>query len=184
MSFIDGPQEVARRPAGFERLRRRQATELVDLFSRKFSELTYQLIWESPLINAQAWRLGEVRNVYLYGGLVRHPTITRAGLALTLAHETGHHLGGYPRDPFMKWMTWQGQADYWAANTGMRMIFGERALALTLRGARQITELQRELSESFNHICDLSPEMRLAIFRAGAKGKDMPACAARELQQY
>ena len=45
-------------------------------FAQEFPRITYTLMWDSQLINAQAWRLGEQRNVYLYGGLVRHRAIT------------------------------------------------------------------------------------------------------------
>ena len=133
------------------------------------------------MINAQAWRLGEARNVSLYGGLVRHPAITQAGLAVALAHETGHHLGGQPRDPDMKWMTWQGQADYWAARTGMPQVFGTAAKALTLRGALQINNLERQLArETDDCATEISLEIRLKIFRAGLQGKSMPTCATEE----
>ena len=61
-----------------------------------------------------------------------------------IAHETGHHLGGLPRDPEMRWMTWQGQADYWAARTAMPLVFGSEAHDTTLRGARQILKLHED----------------------------------------
>jgi len=103
MSFFDGPIENCR-PSRLGYTRRRNiASCLVELFARTFPQVSYRLVWESRHINAQAWRLGEARNVSLYGGLVRHPVITRAGLAVALAHETGHHLGGEPRDPDMTW---------------------------------------------------------------------------------
>ena len=102
-------------PAEGATLRRKVVPGCYHRFGREFPEITYGLLWESPTVNAQAWRLGSARYVRVYGGLVRHQAITKYGLALMLAHETGHHLGGLPRDPAMPWMTWQGQADYWAA---------------------------------------------------------------------
>jgi Peptidase family M48 len=142
MSFLDWPIEVDKGPCKSDPWRKRVAEELIDRFSQAFPQITYTLLWDSQLINAQAWRLGEQRNVYLYGGLVRHPAIARAGLALTLAHETGHHLGGEPYDPVMTWMTNEKQSDHWAAVSCMPSLFGSRASSLTLRGAHEIAKLQ------------------------------------------
>jgi hypothetical protein len=38
--------------------RRRVLSDLFKRFRRAFPEVTYELLWESPTINAQAWRLG------------------------------------------------------------------------------------------------------------------------------
>jgi len=173
MSFMDWPIEPEGRERRGHKRRRKIALRLIDAFARVFPAIKYTLIWDSRIINAQAW-LGEARNVYLYGALVRHPAITRAGLALTLAHETGHHLGGPPRDPAMRWMTWQGQADYWAARVGMPAVFGDAAAQITARGAREIVALQRRLHVSDCGIGDLAPETRLAIFDAGRRGEIFP----------
>jgi len=181
MSFFDWPIENCR-PSHLGHTRRRNtASSLIDLFASTFSEISYRLVWESLHINAQAWRLGDARNVYLYGGLVRHPAMTRAGLAVALAHETGHHLGGEPRDPDMTWMTWQGQADYWAAKIGMPAVFGNEAKRLTLRGASQIRNLERQLCNSNQWSSDFPPATRLKIFKAGLRGDAMPDCAKDEL---
>ena len=34
-------------------------------------------------------------------------------------------FGGTPLDPALRWPTWQGQADYWAASEGMPRVFGQ-----------------------------------------------------------
>jgi hypothetical protein len=116
--------------------------------------------------------------VRVYGGLVRHRSITKPGLALALAHETGHHLGGLPRDPDMPWITWQGQADYWAACEAMPLVFGQRARVMTLRGARQLLNLHSELAAQFEgDEPTLSAECRYDILRSGALGLGLPLCA-------
>jgi hypothetical protein len=183
MSFLDWPLEQDREPQRKDARRRRVAEATIELFSKAFVQINYQLVWSSRIINAQAWRLGEAQNVYLYGGLVRHRKIALAGLALTLAHETGHHLGGQPRDPVMTWMTWQGQADYWAANVGMPTVFGSDARDLTLRGARQISALQKEVVAQDEHQVELSPRVRCAIYRAGLRHDGLPRCALVEFER-
>ncbi len=91
-----------------------------------------------------------------------------------LAHETAHHLGGPPHDPDLRWPTWQGQADYWAASEGMPKIFGPAARGLTLRGAKQIASLHAEFSE-IDSEPDISAQERSAIFSAGANGENISA---------
>ena len=164
--------------------RKKMVGDLLAQFGKYFPQITYDLIWESPTINAQAWRLGSELRVRIYGGLARHPALTRAGLALSIAHETGHHLGGPPRDPAMPLMSWQGQADYWAGRIAMPLMFGPKARVATMRGARQILRLHEDLSSSTSDDApDLSPECRYLIFRAGALGLEIPACAKVEFER-
>jgi hypothetical protein len=184
MSFLGWPTEKPRCGPRLRRWRKRAVLELSSEFQRAFPDITYELIWDSALINAQAWRLGPRRYVRVYGGLARCQLITKAGLALMLAHETGHHLGGPPMDPDMPWMTWQGQADFWAAHTAMPRVFGAKARAMTLRGARQILTLHKDLAAKFeNDEPDLSPECRYDIFLSGARGLNLPTCAETAFMQ-
>ena len=123
MSFLGWPSEDTQRSQRFRRQRKRIALELIRRFQRVFPEIAYYLLWESPTINAQAWLFAERRRVTVCGGLVRHPAMTASGIALMLAHETGHRLGGPPRDPDLSWIVWQGQADYWAADSSQCRAF-------------------------------------------------------------
>lgn len=173
MSFIDWPVEDDQPSEPGQRRRQIIALDLISQFASTFEEVEYELYWGTPVINAQAWRLGGRRRVRVYGGLVRHPSITKCGLALMLAHETGHHLGGLPLDPDLRWPTWQGQADYWAAAEGMPRVFGQHASRITLKGAKEIVALHRDFS---GDEVDVTPEERLQIFRAGALGEIAPTC--------
>jgi hypothetical protein len=175
MSFLGWPIERHQSSKRTQRRRKAVAHYLMDRFAIAFSAIEYDLFWDTPIINAQAWRQGSVRRVTVYGGLVRHPAITTCGLALVLAHETGHHLGGLPLDPDLRWPTWQGQADYWAATQGMPKVFGDLACRLTLRGAKQIAALHSEFSTDDDEP-DISLAERLEIFRTGAMGAGAPAC--------
>jgi hypothetical protein len=172
MSFLGWPVERESLSKRAQQRRKAIAVRLIDLFARTFSEVEYDLFWESSMINSQAWRLGNRRCVTVYGGLVRHPTITASGIALMLAHETGHHMGGRPLDPDLRWPTWQGQADYWAASQGMPSVFGLDAAKLTRRGAKQIAALHQEFS-AIDSEPDIPAEKRTTIFRAGALGEDI-----------
>jgi hypothetical protein len=154
--------------------RRMVALWLISRFSNVFANIQYDLLWDVPIINAQAWCSGN-RRVTVYGGLARYPSITASGFALMLAHETGHHLGGGPLDPDLRWPTWQGQADYWAAAEGMPKVFGLKACRLTLRGAKQIASLHAAFCDEGGEP-DITPLERTAIFRAGALGETAPIC--------
>jgi hypothetical protein len=184
MSFLNWPAEEVLPSRRAQQHRRRVVLDLLDKFGRAFPEITYELAWESPTINAQAWRLGSARHVRVYGGLVRYRAISKCGLALMLAHETGHHLGGLPRDPHMPWMTWQGQADYWAARTAMPLVFGAKAREITLRASRELAVLHQNLGTMMGgDEPDLSARCRGLIFRAGISNREMPFCAKQEFQE-
>jgi hypothetical protein len=182
MSFLSGSVERNLLSQRSLQRRKRIALDLLRQFGEAFPEITYELFWESPSVNAQAWRLGSARYVRVYGGLVRHQAITKYGLALMLAHETGHHLGGPPTDPAMPWLSWQGQADYWAARIAMPKIWGPRACAATLRAAREMIEIHGLLASQLeDDEPDLSPDCRYSIWYSGAHDKDMPSCALEAL---
>src|ERR1700682_2119819 len=157
MSFLDWPVEQEILSERTQKRRRAIAVRLIERFASTYSAIEYDLFWESSIINAQAWRLGSRRRVTIYGGVVRHPAITASGIAVMLAHETGHHLGGPSLDPDLRWPSWQGQADFWAASTGMPQVFGGEATRLTLRGAKQIVSLHAELSKTDGE-ADISAE--------------------------
>ena len=184
MSFLNWPAEEVLPSRRAQQQRRRVMLDLLETFGAAFPEITYELFWESPTINSQAWRLGSVRYVRVYGGLVRHRALTKYGLALMLAHETGHHLGGSPYDPDMPWISWQGQADYWAASTAMPLVFGSQARDIILRGAREILVLHKEFSGiTEGDEPDLSAQCRYHIFRAGALSAEFPPCAKEEYRE-
>jgi hypothetical protein len=155
--------------------------ELLDRFGRAFPSITYEAVLEVDSINAQAWRSGSQPYVRVYGGLVRHPALSTSGISLVLAHETGHHLGGPPYDHSLPWMSWQGQADYWAACVGMPKVWGPNARRMTLKGAIEIASLHRHLRKQLKDECepDLSLEDRLAILRCAALGQGMPSWVER-----
>ena len=175
MSFLGWPVEHHVLSGQARRRRNATATRLIRLFAETFVGIDYDLLWDAQTINAQAWIFAESRHVTVCGGLVRHSAMTACGIALMLAHETGHHLGGPPLDPDLPWLTWQGQADYWAAKEGMPKVFGPNARWYTLRGANEIEALHAEFQDA-DDMPDMSANDRSTIFRAGALGEGPPAC--------
>jgi hypothetical protein len=173
MSFLDWPIERTQTSLRTSRRRLFLLNLLLDRFRDAFPEIEYEVMWESTTINAQAWRLGSRRYVRVYGGLARHPALSRFGLSLSLAHEIGHHLGGAPYDPALPHSSKQTQADYWAARFGMPRIWGSRARGATLRGATELIKLHRSLSHDLKESgLDVAPEERYRVMIAGAFGLD------------
>ena len=86
--------------------------------------------------------------------------------------------------PDMPWMTWQGQADYWAAAVAMPKVFGPKARNLTLQGAREMLDYHGELiAQTEDDMPHLAIECRLAIFLSAAFGREMPVCAKAALSR-
>jgi hypothetical protein len=105
----------------------------------RFPNIVYDMDLAVELANAQAFRAGKRKHVRLFGGLVRHRRMGSAGLALTLAHETGHHLGGPPYLHYLPWLSSEARATEWATAEGLRLVFGVSAAeTIARRGANQL----------------------------------------------
>jgi hypothetical protein len=164
---------------------------LVARFREVFADLDFEIAWNSDTVNARAL-FGRPRNkIVLYGGLARHKAIGEDGLALALAHEVGHLLGGRPRHPYHFWLSCEGVADYWATRHGIRKVWprGE-VMQRTRDGARQLLALQskgivrtrperrrRQPDGRFPCLQTLPLRCRWTTWMAGLARKSRPACA-------
>jgi len=118
------------------------AEYLINHFNRFYPDIIFSIDWANNTVNAVAWRRGSERHVTLYGGIIRHRAVKVEGLALVMAHEVGHHLGGTPRYPDIPWASCEGQADYWGSLIAMREIWwGEEAMRQIREGANQLYNL-------------------------------------------
>jgi len=134
------PQRLLR-PVHDERHRRR-VEHLVNQFAVTFPEISYDVLWASRTRNAQAFVWDGRKSVRLYGGIARHAGISIATIAWILAHETGHHLGGYPYHPHFPWISSESRADDWATSVGLETVFGGRlALRYARVGRREANQL-------------------------------------------
>ena len=61
----------------------------------------------------------------MFGGLARHPEMTREGFLLVACHEIGHHLGGYPRFAADTWASVEGEADYYSTSKCARFVLDQ-----------------------------------------------------------
>lgn len=77
--------------------------------------------WANGEVNAYAHREGNNLHVDMFGGLARHNTVTKDGMALVVCHELGHLIGGAPKN--MNRNANEGQADYFAALKCLRKVW-------------------------------------------------------------
>jgi hypothetical protein len=100
-----------------------------DEVSAKGGKFQINRLWTDATVNANAERQADNWILNMYGGLARHPAITRDGFALVVCHETGHQLGGAPK--FMSWFgvtDWaadEGEADYYSTLKCLRRFFSD-----------------------------------------------------------
>jgi len=89
----------------------------------------FQIIrkWEDGTVNAYAQRQGRIYKVTMFGGLARHYTITPDAFAYVVCHETGHHIGGFPKLKSWwggtSWASNEGQSDYWGGTKCLKKVF-------------------------------------------------------------
>src|SRR5262245_6344848 len=108
-------------------------------FSDVFPSISYDILWETDTCNAQAFRTGARWSVSVSGCLLSHRHVGIAGIAFTLAHETGHHLGGQPSLEYYPWLSSEARADAWAVSKGLIAVFGpQKARHYALNGQRQL----------------------------------------------
>jgi hypothetical protein len=105
---------------------KRRARALIKRFRACFPKITYDIELEICIANAQAVVDGHRQRVRLYGGLVRHRKLRSSGLAVVLAHESGHHLGGAPFHETYRWLSSEERATAWALTEGLPSVFGQR----------------------------------------------------------
>jgi hypothetical protein len=82
--------------------------------------------WNDDTVNAYAEQAGTSWNVSFFGGLAKHPFMTREGFAMVACHEVGHHVAGYP---FYvgQWASSEGNSDFYATAACAKMIFDENS---------------------------------------------------------
>jgi hypothetical protein len=79
--------------------------------------------WENPEVNAASSRspFGSTWILHMYGGMARHPQMTKEAFLLVACHEMGHQLGKSTRYTGTP-MASEGQADYFATLKCMRRV--------------------------------------------------------------
>lgn len=133
---------------------RKIADTLYDLYSDEFTQLkralSFNIQWSEAKFNAYTTLFRGRAQIYVTGGMIRHPLITKDGIALVLCHEIGHHLAGKPKHKRYftdSWASAEGQSDYFSTLKCLRRYFLET-------GATQVDTTK--LPSSVVQACDAS----------------------------
>jgi hypothetical protein len=87
-------------------------------------KLTWNIDWNTKVENAFASSQGgKNRTLTIYGELYRNPLITPDSFSFVLCHELGHVLAGAPFSAKVPVLSAEGQADYYAANVCLPLVF-------------------------------------------------------------
>jgi hypothetical protein len=125
MIFNQPQQPIAQQDRSAQRLS--SLTKLVAIFESAFPSVHYRILEQVGAVNAQASFSNGKHLVDIFGGLAFHPAIRHGGLAFTLLHETGHHLGQGCKSVQGCKFPWaqlacECSADRWAITDGRRAL--------------------------------------------------------------
>jgi len=98
--------------------------ELYEPTAKDWNEtLSISKSWDSPIVNASAWRNGAGNTeIMMYGGLARREEVIPQGFALVLCHELNHLYGGEPYIHTYLKMAAEGQSDWMGASWCLKNI--------------------------------------------------------------
>lgn len=153
---------------------------LFKLIACFYPDINFHMVWDELLPNAYSFRRYGLDVVVLSGGLVRTEGVTFDGLALILAHEVGHLIGGPPLDPSNRYSC-QGQADFAGMGAVLRGVHwvGDYAGKSTsgLDEVRKLFGLIKAEPECPDKCNNISLDCRLAAMRAAMRMGPLPECA-------
>lgn len=139
------------------------------------AKLVVERKWDDGTVNAYAYRKGAEWHVAMFGGLARHPEITKDGFSAVICHELGHHVGGAPKKRSWRssWAANEGQADYFATSKCLKLLF-ETQEQKTIDIYNQVQKDPEELSAKKK--CDAVPSSSLEAaicYRGALAGKSL-----------
>lgn len=149
---------------------------LIDRFEQAFEsevgdhgkKLIIKRYWDSPKVNAYAYRKPGIYGIKVYGGLYRFANLQRDGFSLILCHELGHHLAGPPIKK-NDWSSFEGQADYWSTHKCLKKLWRyEEAQINTNSKIESLCQSRQD-----THLCERIIQASLHV--STLFGKDLPS---------
>ncbi|MBC7386468.1 MAG: M48 family metalloprotease [Cryobacterium sp.] len=144
----------------------------IPVFAAQGRKYTMIANWKDSTVNAFANRSGSDSEVHMFGGLARHPKMTPDGFMLVICHETGHHLGGAPKNHSFfgigNWASNEGEADYYATLKCSREMWKNEDNAAVVAHM----PLPRSVISGCQKSFDKAPDVALCE-RAVMAGKDL-----------
>lgn len=137
--------------------------DVIDRVSRIYSpvirskgaNLKVNRLWSDGTVNASAQQSGSEWIVNMYGGLARHPAITKDAFSLVMCHELGHHIGGAPKKKIFwikMWASNEGQADYFGAMKCLRYFMEEDNNQEIIKNANVPAFVQQQCRTNFSDL--------------------------------
>jgi len=146
-------------------------------FAAFYPNIQYLVDWADNTVNAYAYVQNGQRYVTLKGGLLRLSFIEVEGIALVLAHETAHHVGGSPTFP--GGLTCEGQSDFFGANVVMRKVwFGPYYITVMNRAIPQMQAFLGGTAGGGTPCSHPPGPCRISTYQAALAAQPKPACAA------
>lgn len=141
-----GPAANGMTEGEFNSILKKIRSRHLHFFTEMNSKLRIKSDWVDGTVNAFADRDWDVYIIEVYGGLARHPSLSRDGFALLVCHEMGHHLGGAPTGLDSGWPSIEGQSDYFSTLKCLRRIFADEDNEAAIAG-QAIDQVMREKCE-------------------------------------
>jgi hypothetical protein len=143
------------------------------IISQRGGNLELTRDWADDTVNAYASRMGRTWTIKMYGGLARHPAMTKDGFMMVACHETGHHIGGAPKVAGWfgnDWASNEGQSDYFATLRCLRNFFSEEETAQFVQDNAIDPTLKQACEQQFQTMHEKNTCMRAGVAgRAGAE---------------
>lgn len=116
--------------------------------------------WSDGTVNAYAKRAGNTSQVFMFGGLARHPKVTMDAFQLVICHELGHHIGGAPKTSGFfgrnSWASDEGESDYFATLKCAREVWKNDDNAAIVAKMEVPAKAVAECQKAFNSTAEIS----------------------------
>lgn len=119
-------------------------------FTEMNAKLKIKSDWVDGTVNAFADRDFDIYIIEVYGGLARHPSLSKDGFTLLVCHELGHHLGGAPTGLNLGWPSIEGQSDYFSTLKCLRRIFDDEDNETAIAGQTIDPGIRAKCEASFS----------------------------------
>jgi len=129
------------------------------IFASRGQTLKIYPMWKAGTVNAFAFRLRKLAQVYAFGGLARYPNMTADAYTMVLCHEIGHHLGGVPKIEKLfglVTMSNEGEADYFASLKCARAVWNHDDNAAIVRTLSVPEAVRSACGRSFDAAADVA----------------------------
>lgn len=85
------------------------------------ARLIFEKYWNNTTVNLYAEQASMTWFIHVFGGYLQLPFLSNDAFQLSLCHEIGHHLAGFPYKS--AWSSVEGQTDYFASHACLNLLW-------------------------------------------------------------